>query len=151
MLYYGRIKETVVKKKYSITGMICSACSAGIERTVKKLNGVTFAEVSLMGERMTVEYDETRLEENEIFSAVRSLGYGISEYDENAFRAAKPQPNTLKKRFFLSLAFLLPLMYFSMGGMIYLPQPHERVSVILQMLLALGTIVINFKFFINHT
>ena len=140
-----------MKKKYSITGMTCSACSAGIERTVKKLNGVTFAEVSLMGERMTVEYDETRLEENEIFSAVRSLGYGISEYDENAFRAAKPQPNTLKKRFFLSLAFLLPLMYFSMGGMVYLPQPHERVSVILQMLLALGTIVINFKFFTNGT
>lgn len=136
-----------MKKKYSITGMSCAACSAGIERTVKKLNGVSLAEVSLMGECMTVEYDETQMEENEIFSAVTGLGYGIETYNDNLLKERKPQPNALKKRFFLSLLFLLPLLYFSMGGMIYLPQPKETISVTLQMLFALAVIIINFKFF----
>lgn len=136
-----------MKEKFSVSGMTCSACSAGIERTVKKLNGVQTADVSLMGECMIVEYDETALTKKEIFEAVIGLGYGIDEYDENVLQQRKPQPNKLKKRFILSLAFLLPLMYFSMGGMIGLPQPKEIVGVSLQMVLALGVIVIDYKFF----
>ena len=138
-----------MKEKFSITGMTCSACSAGIERTVQKLNGVKCADVSLMGESMVVEYDETRLSKAQIFQAVEGLGYGIDNYDENLFQAKKPQPDKLKKRFLCSLAFLLPLMYFSMGGMISLPQPSEKISVTLQALFALAVIVINFKFFTN--
>ena len=52
-----------MKAKYTITGMSCTACSAGIERAIKKLDGVRFVSVSLMGERMTVEYDKTILGE----------------------------------------------------------------------------------------
>ncbi len=140
-----------MKKKYSVTGMTCAACSAGIERTVRKLEGIQSADVSLMGERMTVEYDETRISEQEIFDAVTGLGYGIEQYNENVLQARKPQPDKLKKRFFLSLIFLLPLMYFSMGGMIGLPQPSQIVSVTLQMILALAVIVIDFKFFLGGT
>ena len=136
-----------MKEKFIVSGMSCAACSAGIERVVKRLNGVSKADVSLMGECMTVEYDETLVKKEDIFSAVLALGYGISDLDENVLQTRTPKPKTLKKRFWLSLAFLLPLMYFSMGGMVGLPQPSEKVSVTLQMILALGVIAIDFKFF----
>jgi Cu+-exporting ATPase len=136
-----------MKEKFSITGMTCSACSSGIERAVNRLDGVKNAEVSLMGECMTVEYDNEKISQEEIINAVLILGYGASIFEEKIFEARKPQPNPLKKRFFLSLAFLLPLMYFSMGGMIGLPQPNPIISITAQMLFALAVIVINFKFF----
>ena len=56
--------------------MTCAACSQGIERTVKRLDGVSVCEVSLMGECMDVEFDENRLSEEEIKAAVTALGYG---------------------------------------------------------------------------
>ena len=136
-----------MKEKYSVTGMTCSACSAGIERTVRKLNGIVSADVSLMGECMTVEYDPTCITRQEIFNAVIELGYGIDVYDENVLQRKKPQPDKLKVRFFLSLAFLLPLMYFSMGGMLGLPQPSEKINIALQAILSLAVIIIDFKFF----
>ena len=138
-----------MKEKFSVSGMTCAACSAGIERTVRRLEGIEKADVSLMGECMTVEYDETKVKREDIFAAVTGLGYGIEVYNENVLQAKKPQPDKLKKRFFLSLLFLIPLMYFSMGGMIHLPQPIDEVSVTLQMALALATIVVNVKFFTN--
>jgi len=136
-----------MKEKFSVTGMTCSACSAGIERTVRKLHGVSSVNVSLMGESMSVEYDEGVLSRQEIMDNVVGLGYGIETYNENVLEGRKPQPNLLRKRFFISLIFLLPLMYFSMGGMIGLPQPNTIISVSLQMLLSLCVIVVNFKFF----
>lgn len=136
-----------MKEKFCVTGMTCSACSAGIERAVKKLEGVSYVNVSLMGESMAVEYDETRLSRDDIIDAVVGLGYGACEYDENVLKARKPQSNALKRRFLLSLFFLIPLMYFSMGGMIGLPQPPEAINVTIQMALAFCVIVIDFKFF----
>ena len=140
-----------MKEKFSVSGMSCSACSSGIERAVNKLNGVKKAEVSLMGERMVVEYDESVLSRQQICDCVINLGYGISEYDENVLQVRKPQPNKLKKRFILSLVFLIPLMYFSMGGMIHLPQPDIRISAILQAALALAVMCIDFEFFRSGT
>ena len=140
-----------MKEKFSVSGMSCAACSAGIERTLRKLNGVVSAEVSLMGESMVVEYDENSLSSAEIIQAVIDLGYGAKPYEENVFKAQTPQPERLKKRFILSLLFLIPLMYFSMGGMIHLPQPNAKVGVTVQMVLALVIIVINFKFFTSGT
>ncbi len=136
-----------MKEKFTVTGMSCAACSAGIERAVGKLQGVDKVEVSLMGECMTVEYDSAALPRERIENAVLGLGYGISAYQENVFETRKPQPNLLKRRFILSLIFLLPLMYFSMGGMVSLPQPNQFVSITLQMFLALAVIVVDFKFF----
>ena len=140
-----------MKEKFSVSGMSCAACSAGIERTLRRLNGVKSAEVSLMGECAIVDYDETQINKEKITQAVLDLGYGISDYDESAILQAKPQPNVLKKRFLLSIVFLLPLMYFSMGGMISLPQPSLVVSATLQMLLALAVIIVDFKFFTSGT
>ena len=64
------------KKKYSVTGMTCAACSSGIERTVSKLDGVSSCSVSLMGESMDVTFDENKLSDGDIRAAVTSLGYG---------------------------------------------------------------------------
>lgn len=138
-----------MQEKFSITGMSCAACSAGIERAVNKLNGVERAEVSLMGESMVVIYNDALISSEIIINTVISLGYGAAIYTENAFLEKKPQPDLLKKRFLLSLIFLLPLMYFSMGGMLHLPQPDIRINAIIQMLLTVAIIIIDFKFFTN--
>ncbi len=140
-----------MKEKFTVTGMSCAACSSGIERTLQKTEGVRSCSVSLMGESMTVEYDEHVLSSKEIIQTVVDLGYGAKIYDENVLKERKPQPNVLKKRFLISLFFLLPLMYFSMGGMIGLPQPNYTINVTVQMLLTAVVIVINFKFFTSGT
>ncbi len=140
-----------MKEKFSVTGMTCSACSAGIERTLNRMEGVQSAEVSLMGESMVVEYDEALQNKENIIAAVEALGYGAKIFDENTLRRRMPQPNKLKKKFFLSLIFLLPLMYFSMGGMIGLPQPNIKINATLQMLLALAVIIVDFHFFTSGT
>ena len=140
-----------MKEKFTVLGMTCSACSAGIERTVKKLEGVLSVEVSLMGEMMTVEYDEKKLQKERIINAVVQLGYGALPYDENALNKKKSQPNKLKRRFFVSLFFLLPLMYFSMGGMMGLHTPPTWLNNTLQMILSLVVIVVNFKFYTSGT
>ena len=136
-----------MKEKFTITGMTCSACSSGIEKRVCKLDGVLKAEVSLMGESMTVDYDEKKLNTNSIMETVVSLGYGIKPFDDNALKKREPEQNTLKKRFFISLALLLPLVYLSMGGMVALPLPNILVNYVLQAVLSAVIIVINFKFF----
>ncbi len=136
-----------MKEKFSVTGMTCTACSAGIERTLNRIEGIEKAEVSLMAETMTVSFDESLVSIEDIVAAVVDLGYGAKVYDERILEAKKIQPNKLKRRFFLSLIFLLPLLYFSMGGMIGLSQPSKQISATVQGLLALVVLIINFKFF----
>ena len=97
-----------MKKKYTITGMTCAACSAGIERTVKKLNGVASAAVSLMGESMEAEFDETLVSDEEIKSAVTALGYGAYDYGQAPQK--KRAGSFLKYRFWISLVLLIPEM-----------------------------------------
>lgn len=140
-----------MKEKFSVSGMTCAACSAGIERTVSRMDGVSKAEVSLMGESMVVEYNEKTISRENIIQAVVDLGYGAAIFDENILKERKPQPDKLKKRFLLSMLFLIPLMYFSMGHMVHLPQPTRPISATIQMLLALAVIVIDFKFFTSGT
>ena len=64
-----------MREKFSVTGMSCSACSAGIERTLNKTDGVIKVEVSLMGECMIVEYDENKLDAQAIIQKEVELGY----------------------------------------------------------------------------
>lgn len=135
-------------KKYSVGGMTCSACSAGIEKAVGRLDGVNSVSVSLMGKCMEVSFDEAKVTEAAILSAVEKLGYTAGAYGEiKEDDGAKK----LKKRFFISLAFLIPLMYFSMGGMLNLPVPEHKINLVVQCVLALIVIIINFKFYISGT
>ena len=89
-----------MKEKFTVSGMTCAACSAGIERAVRKLKGVSVADVSLMGERMTVEYDETLLKKEDILNAVTGLGYGICDYDETVLKEPTGFPNSINKAIF---------------------------------------------------
>ncbi len=114
---------TYMEKRYDITGMTCSACSSGIERTVSKLEGVASCEVSLIGKSMKVDYDPALLAEQDIMDAVSGLGYGIY-YEGEAPKTKKFRRDLqLLVRFILSVVFLVPLMTFSMTCMFGGPVP----------------------------
>ena len=137
-----------MKKKFSVTGMTCAACSSGIERTVNKLEGVSFCAVSLMGENMEVEYDETKLTEEEIKKAVFALGYGA--YDFGKAPVKRKRGLTLPVRFFVSLALMIPEMYFAMGHMIsHAIVPHGWWNYGFQIALTLAILIINYQFFVS--
>ena len=78
----------MTEQKFDISGMTCAACSAGIQKTVGKMNGVRVAEVSLMGESMRAEFDENAVSSEDIVRAVESLGYGARI--ESDLRDTKP-------------------------------------------------------------
>lgn len=144
-------------KRYVITGMTCSACSSGIERAVKNLNGITLCEVSLMGKSMKVDFDDAVLPEENIFSTVKSLGYGIYNEGEEPQIKEKSQDRKLFIRFIISVCLLVPLMYVSMGHMWGAPipffiDPHEgnsRWFALYQAVLSAAIIGVNYAFFKN--
>ena len=157
-----------MEQKFKITGMTCAACSAGIQKTVNKMEGVKHADVSLMGECMTVDFDESAVSSEEIAEAVVKLGYGASVADGAADAAAETAParekkansfgeeaKKLKLRFFISLGFLVPLMYLTMlHHMAGAPLPffwdmHKSPEnfALLQLLLTTPILFINFAFF----
>ena len=84
-----------MKQNFKVTGMTCAACSAGIQKTVGKMNGVKKAEVSLMGESMAVDFDENTVSAGQIIAAVEGLGYGASIDDGSAL--PQPQENIAEK------------------------------------------------------
>ena len=121
-----------MKEKYTITGMTCSACSARVDKCVRKLDGVKDVNVNLLTNSMSVVYDETMLQDSAIISAVTEAGYGAFPEKPSATgsapKAQKPdvladQAKNMKHRLIISFAFLIPLMYVSMGSMMGLPLP----------------------------
>lgn len=146
-----------MEKRYSVTGMTCSACSSGIEKNVGKLDGVTSCEVSLMSKSMRVEFDENSISEEEIFAAVKSLGYGVFNEGEESKKRGRLQDRQLFIRFIISVCILIPLMYVSMGHMFGAPipffiDPHNGNSkwfALYQLILAAAIIGVNYVFFKN--
>lgn len=144
-------------KTYTITGMTCSACSSGIERTVGNLKGVNLCEVSLMGKSMKLDFDESVLSESEVFSAVKSLGYGIYNEGEEPTVKEKSTDKNLFIRFIISLCILVPLMYVSMGHMFGAPIPffidpahgNAQWFALYQTILSAAIIGVNYAFFKN--
>lgn len=142
-----------MRKIFNVTGMTCAACSAHVEKAVRAL-GVQSVEVNLLSNRMTVESDKS---DGEIISAVERAGYGASVYGERVSekKESVDYSKTLLIRFILSIAFLLPLMYFSMGHMWGFPMgkldPHKDPAsfALIQAVLTTPVLVINGKFFIN--
>lgn len=149
-------------EQYNVTGMSCAACSARVEKAVKKVPGVTSCSVSLLTNSMGVEGTASPAA---IISAVQEAGYGASPKNASASKAsdasadldalADRETPKLKRRLIASLGFLLVLMYFSMGHMMWgWPLPHwfdgNHVAMgLVQLLLAGIVMVINQKFFIN--
>ena len=156
----------MVKQKYNVTGMTCSACSAHVEKAVNKLEGVRRAEVSLMTNSMNVEYDEAALAPESIIQAVVQAGYGASLPAQAGVpaRGAAKRPeaqmeaelSSMKRRLILSFLFLIPLFYISMGHMMGAPLPaflvgHENAIsfAFTQLLLTLPILYINDKYYKN--
>ena len=149
-------------EQYNVTGMSCAACSARVEKAVKKVPGVTSCSVSLLTNSMGVEGTASPAA---ILSAVQEAGYGASPKNASSSKAsdasadldalADHETPKLKRRLIASLGFLLVLMYFSMGHMMWgWPLPHwfdgNHVAMgLVQLLLAGIVMVINQKFFIN--
>ncbi|MGN0803782.1 MAG: heavy metal translocating P-type ATPase [Candidatus Coproplasma sp.] len=135
-------------KDYDITGMTCSACSSGIERSVKKLKGVKSASVSLMAKSMHVEFDENQLSEHSIFECVEGLGYGIFQSGETPAKAKDNEEKNLFLRFIISVCLLVPIMFLAMA----LPHIVElgtnlKWSALAQCILALAVLIVNYKYF----
>ena len=150
-------------KHYIVTGMSCAACSARVEKAVNQIAGVESCSVSLLTNSMGVEGDAVPAE---VIKAVTDAGYGCSlktagverkkvDYSEQEEMLKDKETPLLKKRLFTSLGFLLVLMYFSMGHMMWgWPMPavleHNHVAQGLLQLILTGIImVINQKFFIS--
>lgn len=154
-----------MQQRFHVTGMTCAACSAGIQKTVNKLDGVKKAEVSLMGQSMTVEYDESAVDAEKIVAAVVALGYGAAvadgekekgeERQERRVNAFGEEARKLKLRFFVSLGFLVPLFYLTMlHHMAGAPLPYffdmhrcPENFALLQLILTTPVLFINFAFF----
>ena len=148
-------------KKYQITGMSCAACSTRVEKAVAQVSGVTACSVSLLTHSMSVE--GSALEE-EIIQAVENAGYGASaeEKKQQSYSISQKEEAlqdketpVLKRRLWWSVGFLLVLMYFSMGHVMwgwsaptFLSENPVALG-LLQMLLTISVMVINQKFFIS--
>ena len=170
-----------MKERFDVTGMTCSACSSHVEKSVSKLTGVENVSVNLLTNSMQVEFDENKLDTAGIIKAVEDAGYGAAVKDEHAKSGAKTsgqsgsQENNglsaveqnvknMKRRLIVSLIFWIPLMYVSMGHMIYqwlnIPMPpftmnflHGNENAITyaftQFLLLLPILIANQKYFKN--
>ena len=120
-----------MKQKFTVTGMTCSACSAHVDKAVRKLPGVQDVNVNLLGGSMTVDGDDSVTPEV-VIAAVEKAGYGASLPAAPGQNAAPvPAPNTMedelksmKTRLIASFIFLIPLFYLSMGHMMGWPIPH---------------------------
>ncbi len=166
---YTRYRYTVTERnddmeQYTVTGMSCAACQTRVEKAVSKVPGVTSCSVSLLTNSMGVEGTASS---SEIIAAVQAAGYGASVkgaekadgagdsalYDESALE--DHETPVLKKRLVSSIGFLLVLMYFSMGHMMWnwpLPKFFDGNHVAMgltQLLLTVIVMVINQKFFIS--
>ena len=150
-------------EQFNVTGMSCAACSARVEKAVSKVPGVTSCSVSLLTNSMGVEGTASSAD---IIKAVQDAGYGASPKAAGGAAAASStnadldaladhETPKLKRRLIASVGFLLVLMYFSMGHMMWgWPLPHwfdgNHIAMgLVQLLLAGIVMVINQKFFIN--
>ena len=170
-----------MKERFDVTGMTCSACSSHVEKSVSKLTGVENVSVNLLTNSMQVEFDENKLDTAGIVKAVEDAGYGAavkdgraksgtktsgqSDSQENSgLSAVEQNVKNMKKRLIVSLIFWIPLMYVSMGHMIYqwlnIPMPpftmnflHGNENAITyaftQFLLLLPILITNQKYFKN--
>ena len=153
-------------KQYNVTGMSCAACSARVEKAVSKVPGVTSCSVSLLTNSMGVEGTASA---DAIISAVEEAGYGASEKGhasdhtqgqslsiaEEADSLKDRETPKMKRRLIASLCFWIPLMYLSMGHMMWnwpvpsaLAENHMAIGLV-ELLLTTMIMVINQKFFIS--
>lgn len=152
-----------MKQRFSVEGMMCAACQANVGRTVSSLGGVNSCNVSLLSKSMIVEFDQDKVSEKEIISAVNKSGYKASIYVNESLKKEKEkeQKELIKKRnkIIISVILLAIFMVFSMGFMIppvmeWVDQsPHTSLICVLtvtaQIVLLIPIVVINFNHFVS--
>ncbi len=146
-------------EKFNVTGMTCSACSAHVEKSVKKLNGVKSVNVNLLQNNMHVDFDETAVSVDDIINAVVSGGYGASvagKEQEKKDNKIDNEISNMKFRLIVSLVCLVPLMYISMGHMwgwpflsVFHGAENGITFALTQMLLTLPIMYVNRKYYIT--
>ena len=146
-------------EKFNVTGMTCSACSAHVEKSVKKLNGVKSVNVNLLQNNMHVDFDETAVSVDDIINAVVSGGYGASvagKKQEKKDNKIDNEISNMKFRLIVSLVCLVPLMYISMGHMwgwpflsVFHGAENGITFALTQMLLTLPIMYVNRKYYIT--
>ena len=149
-----------MNQKFNVMGMTCSACSARVEKGVRKVPGVREVNVNLLTNSMTVDYDETAADSGRIIRAVVDAGYGASLSTRGAEAGAKSkteavnpveeQMRNMKTRLIMSFFFLIPLLYLAMGRMLGLPLPpaltgmeNAANAAFLQLLLTAPIVYVN--------
>ena len=148
-----------MKEKFDVGGMTCAACSAHIEKSVGKVNGVTLVGVNLLQNSMQVEFDEIKTDVSEIIKAVEKGGYSAKvkgkERKEEKEDLVETELKEMQFRLIMSFAFMLPLFYISMGHMIGAPLPkillgseNMLIFALLQLFLTLPVVYVNRKYYI---
>lgn len=138
-----------MKYNFNITGMTCSACSARIDQVISDQKGVLKVNVNLLKNEMTIEIDESVITVEDIIRIVKETGYQASLKTNRTII----QDNSLKTRLIMSIIFLIPLLYLSMGEMLKLPLPKifvENFLVFLleQLLFVSAIVIVNIQYFI---
>ena len=143
---------------FDVKGMTCAACSAHVEKSVKKLDGVNSVAVSLLSNSMEVDFDPSAVTPQQICKAVASGGYSASPRGEAA-AATMERPSQddevrgMRNRLIASAVLLVILMYVAMGHMLGLPMPavlhRPMVSGLVQLLLVIPAVIINRRYFLN--
>ena len=140
-----------MKQKFRVEGMFCASCVAHVEKSVKKLDGIVKVNVSLLTNSMIVEYDQEKIDEELIISAVNKGGYKAF-IDDGRIVSDKKVKNKFIK-LVASLILMVILLYVSMGPMINLPLPYFKDNNIalgiLEMVLVLPICILNGFFFID--
>ena len=152
-----------MKRKFEVTGMMCAACQANVNRAVAKLDGVSAVNVSLLSKSMVVEYDDSKVNEEAIIQAVSSSGYGCSIFVNRSVKEIaekrKSELRARRNKLIVSIVLLLLLMVFSMGPMI--PPIMEAIdaspymplicilNVVAQFVFLIPIVVLNFHHYVS--
>ncbi len=151
-------------EKYAVTGMTCASCVAHVEKSVNKLEGIQTVQVNLLNNSMTVNYDEKQINTDAITKSVEDAGYEAHVKTEKTPETSETkktdyvqlEQTEMKRRWWISLTFLVPLLYLSMGHMFGWPLPvtflgHENALTFAftQFLLTLPIAFTNKKYFIG--
>ena len=151
--------------KFEVTGMTCASCVAHVEKSVSKLEGIKMVQVNLLTNSMTVTYDESSLDNSKIEQSVENAGYEAHLKSDATISAVKTsnkvdhvqlEQQEMKTRWWISLVFLVPLLYLSMGHMFAFPLPeiflghtNALTFAFTQLLLTIPIALVNKKYFVT--
>lgn len=155
LVYPLGVGGIIMKRKYDIIGMTCSACSAHIDKAIRHIDGIQSVNVNLLNNFMVVEFDEDKVNDALIMKTVEEAGYkAMPEKTEVQQATQNESIDEKKKSLILSFVFLIPLFYISMGHMMGAPLPdillgHENMMVfaLTQLFLTLPIMYINRGYF----